>query len=97
MNIEAKTRTRSHFTFGQDHMSNYPLPGGGRLADYWVTVELPNGSELSHRDVFIDRFTKYHCPRPMQFAMEYDDARFKPDYFPGGQLCLITENGIHLD
>ncbi len=78
-------------------MSNYPLPAGGRLADYWVTVFLPEEMAGQHRAVFIREFTERHCPSPLQFGMEYDDVRFKPDYFPGGQLCLITENGIHHD
>jgi hypothetical protein len=30
------TKTTHIFTFGQNHMTNYPLPNGGRLADYWV-------------------------------------------------------------
>jgi len=85
---------RAHFTFGQAHMTNYPLPRGGSIADYWVTVSLPDDSDLTHRDVFIQHFTTHHCPRPMQFAMEYEDHRLNPDYFPGGQLCVITENGI---
>ncbi len=88
------TRTQSHFTFGQSHMTNYPLPRGGRIADYWVTVDLPESMAGEHRDVFIREFTSHHCPRPNQFAMEYDTARLQPDYFPGGQLCLITEDGI---
>ena len=88
------TRTRSYFTFGHSHMTNYPLPYGGTIADYWVTVELPEEMAGEHRDVFIREFTERHCPRPNQFAFEYDDSRLDSKYFPGGQLCLITEEGI---
>lgn len=88
------TRTRSIFTFGQSHMTNFPLPNGGRIADYWVTVELSEEMAGEHRSVFIREFTERHCPRPNQFAMEYDESRFNPEYFLGGQLCLITENGV---
>lgn len=88
-------RTRSHFTFGSSHMTNFPLPRGGTIADYWVTVELPEEMAGMHRDVFIEHFTTHYCPRPNQFSMEYDDGRFNAAYFPGGQLCLITERGIH--
>lgn len=89
------TRTRSHFTFGQSHMSSYPLPeGGGRLADYWVTVDLPESMAGQHMDVFIREFTSAYCPRQNQFAMEYDPSTFRPEYFPGGELCVIDENGI---
>ena len=42
-NDDTGGRTRMHFTFGQSHMTNYPLPSGGRIADYWVTVDLPKG------------------------------------------------------
>ena len=87
-------RTRSIFTFGQSHMTNFPLPHGGRIADYWVTVDLPESMAGQHRDVFIREFTERHCPRPNQFAMEYDESRFESAYFPGGQLCFITEKGI---
>lgn len=82
-----------HFTFGQSHMTNYPLPSGGRIADYWVTVDLPKGRK-DHRNVFIENFTSAHCPWPLQFAMEYTQSRFNPEYFPGGELCVIDENGI---
>lgn len=87
-------KTRSHFTFGQSHMTNYPLPRGGRIADYWVTVELPEELAGLHRDYFIRYFTEVHCPQRNQFAMEYDDSTLRSEYFPGGQLCVIDEFGI---
>lgn len=87
-------RTKSVFTFGQNHMTNYPLHLGGRIADYWVTVDLPASMAGQHREWFIKHFTNHHCPRPNQFAMEYDEPRFNPEYFPGGELCVIDENGI---
>jgi len=86
-------KNKVYFTFGQDHMTSYPLSNGGKIADYWVTVSLMPGN-WKHREVFVEYFTSYHCPRPMQFAMEYSEKTFKPDYFPGGELCVITENGI---
>lgn len=75
-----------YFTFGQEHMAAVSFPRGGRLADYWVTVEAEN----NHREHFIKRFTEPYCPRPMQFAMEYTADSFKPEYFPGGELARIT-------
>jgi hypothetical protein len=87
-------RTKSIFTFGQSHMTNFPLPNGGRIADYWVTVDLPESMAGEHRTVFIEQFTSHYCPRPNQFAMEYDESRFNEEYFPGGELCRITEEGI---
>lgn len=83
-----------HFTFGQAHMTSFPLPEGGRLADYWVSVTLPTTTEESHRAVFIREFMEKYCPNPAQFAFEYDDDKFERKWFPNGQLCLITSNGI---
>lgn len=85
---------KKHFTFGSGHMSNFPLPKGGLLTDYWVTVELPEGLDKSHREMFVEHFTSRYCPRPMQFAMEYEDNDLNPMFFPGGQLCTITSVGI---
>ncbi len=79
--------TTHFFTFGQNHMSSYPLPtGGGRLADYWVAVE---SSENNHREIFIDKFTSRYCPSPAQFSSEYTHETFKGSYFPGGELLRI--------
>ncbi len=86
-------RTDMYFTFGQDHMTNFPLPRGGRIADYWVRVNLPKYA-LNHRELFIMLFTSYHCPSRMQFAMQYSEDSFEPEFFPNGELCLITEGGI---
>jgi len=86
---------RRYFTFGRNHMSNYPLPPrGGVLADYWVTVDTTAKGALSHRGLFIEHFTNRYCPAPNQFAFEYGDDNFKPAYFPGGELCVITDDGI---
>jgi hypothetical protein len=79
-------RTTHCFTFGQSHMASYALPNGGRLADYWVAVEASD----DHRARFIEQFTVPYCPRPMQFAMEYSEDNFSPEYFPGGELLRIT-------
>lgn len=80
-----------YFTFGQSHMSSYTLPGcSGRLADYWVEVESDKGN---HRTIFINEFTSRFCPNPIQFGTEYDEVTFKPEYFPGGRLCLIKSTG----
>lgn len=80
--------TTHYFTFGQSHMTNYPLEG--RLADYWVAVELPDGDQRSHRDVFISKFTTYYCPSPNQFALEYAEEDFQSGYFPNGELLRIN-------
>lgn len=90
-------RVLCHFTFGSGHLGNYSLPFGGTLSDYWVTVDLPEGSDLDHRAMFIAHFTTQYCPRPMQWAMEYSDMELNPIYFPHGQLCVINENGIVKD
>jgi hypothetical protein len=82
-----------HFTFGQSHMTNFPLPNGGKLADYWVTVDLPDG-EADHRNVFVEMFSSYHCPTAMQFATDYPDGDLKEEYFPGGQLCVVTRTSV---
>ncbi len=79
-------KTTHYFTFGQSHMANAAYPNGGRLADYWVAVE----AEDDHRSHFVDKFTSQFCPRPDQWAMEYDEDRFDPVYFPGGELARIT-------
>ena len=86
-------REDRYFTFGQDHMTNYPLPRGGRICDYWVRVNLPRGSG-SHRQMFVERFTKYHCPHQSQWAFEYTEGEFKPEFFPRGELCVVTETVI---
>ncbi len=82
--------TRHYFTFGTNHMTNFPLPHGGRLADYWVTVE----AEEDHRKIFMDQFTEHYCPRRVQFSMEYDDDDFNREYFPNGELCVVRSTGI---
>jgi hypothetical protein len=85
---------RHYFTFGQTHMTNFHLPAAGRLADFWVAVDLPEGHPVSHREVFIRHFADHHLPRPQQWAFEYDENSLKPEFFPGGELCLITQNGV---
>lgn len=87
------TQVTHYFTFGQAHMTNYPLPNGGRLTDYWVEVELPSDYGESHREVFIREFTSVYCPRPEQFSMEYTKESFEPDYFPDG--CLHRIQYVH--
>ena len=83
------------FTFGTSHMSSYPLPlGGGRLADYWVEVSLPKDYDIPHRLIFIEHFANRYLPDPMQWAFEYLEQEHKPQYFPGGCLCRITQDGI---
>lgn len=88
---------RSHFTFGQDHVTTLELPRGGRLADYWVTVELPDKWHELPRDFFVREFTSRYCPRPSQFAFEYRDGELRRGYFPMGQLCVVTEEGVQGD
>ena len=77
------TLTR-HFTFGQDHSCSHP-DLKGRLADHWVSVELPFGHPRSHLEVFIEQFTSKYCP----FAFEYPAPVLKQDFFPLGQLGEI--------
>lgn len=83
-----------HFTFGQAHHARYFLHSGMRLADYWVTVRMEKDSGETHRDLFVRNFTKPYCPRPSQYALEYDDASLQPQYYPAGQLCVVTSKGI---
>lgn len=86
---------KHYFTFGQSHMTSYPLPPpGGRLADFWAEVHLPKNHHESHRAVFFDSFAEYYLPTPTQWSMEYTEAEFKSEFFPHGRLCLITEKGI---
>jgi len=75
-----------YFTFGQNHTAKVDLPHGGRLADYWVAVEAPN----HHRMHFIQRFVEPYCPRPAQWAFEYDEDRINKEYFPKGELTRIV-------
>jgi len=83
-----------YFTFGQNHMTNYPFPRPGRLADYIVKVTLPQNSPFDHRTIFIDKFMHYHCPSNSQFSMEYTAEGFRPEHFPAGILCELDEHGI---
>lgn len=83
-----------YFTFGQTHMTNFPLPRGGRLADYYVKVTLRKDWDETHRHVFMREFTSQFCPEPIQFAFEYDEGTLKMDCFPKGQLCEITDSEI---
>lgn len=89
-----ETRAKAYFTFGQDHKTSYPLPAGGRLADFWVAVDLPERMQSHARAIFMREFTQRFCPRAIQFAFQYEECTFKPQYFPGGELCRITEDGI---
>lgn len=78
------------FTFGQTHMTNYPLPCAGRLSDFYV--EVLEDDPIIARKLFIDNFTSLYCPRPMQFATSYALEDFAADYFKG-RLCTITAEG----
>lgn len=80
-------KTKHYFTFGQVHTANFPLPKGGRLADYYVVVTATE----NHRERFIEQFTKLYCPSPDQFAYEYRtiDAQVMAGYLPGGELASI--------
>jgi hypothetical protein len=81
-----------YFTFGQNHMTNFPLPRGGRLADYWVAVEIQDediDDDYNHRYLFVQEFSSKYCPTPNQFAFEYTDETFKGGYFPNGELTRI--------
>lgn len=89
--------TVHYFTFGQVHTATVNLPLGGRLADYWVTVDLPDSMGEQHREHFVEHFTKPYCPTPNQFAFEYVKEDFIPGYFPKGELCIITEQGFFKD
>ena len=82
-----------YFTFGQGHMTNFPLPHGGRIAYYWVRVDLYEKCPMTHREIFISQFTTYYCPCPMQWAMEYDEEPSEA-YFPKGELCVVTIDGV---
>lgn len=85
---------KSHFfTFGQTHMTNYPLSRGGQIKDYWVEVEQPCDDTMSHRELFMATFGEHHLPHPNQWGFEYTEADFKPEFFPRGRLCLITDDG----
>lgn len=84
------THTTHYFTFGQVHWSSFDLPRGGRLADYWVAVV----AETDHRGIFMERFTSLYCPTPRQFAMEYTDANFKPEYYERGELVRFDAAGL---
>jgi len=77
-----------YFTFGQEHMSSYFLPGPGKLCDYWVAVRLPKNHPQTHRQYFIEHFTKQYCFRPKQFAMEYNEFTFDRTWFKGELVCL---------
>lgn len=86
-----------HFTFGQVHTTTYEgLPDGHMLADYWVTVQLPEELDGQHRTFFINHFTKLYCPDPAQFGFEYRSDELDQRYFPRGCLCLINQEGILL-
>lgn len=74
-----------YFTFGQSHRDN----NGSPLADYWVAVELPDNSTLYHCEVFIERFAQIHLPSPTQWAFEYTESQFRPEYFKGGEIERI--------
>ena len=85
--------TSHYFTFGSRHMTNFPLPNGGIIADYWIRVDLPKDS-TAHRAMFIEHFTARHCPTKDQFSFEYTMENFQPGFFPGGELAVITEDGL---
>jgi hypothetical protein len=82
------------FTFGQVHVCDIPLPRGGRLADYYVRVSIPKvlKEEYDHRTLFIDLFTRVHCPDHIQFAFEYTPDTFETRYYPKGVLFWIQVN-----
>ena len=86
--------TIRYFTFGHVHTADFPLPGPGKLCDYYVTVDLPEEHPESHRAVFIKFFTAPFCPSPIQFGFEYYGKNELHEEFYLGELCRITEEGI---
>ncbi len=80
-----------YFTFGQEHSTSYPLAFGGRLADYYVAVELPENYHKGHREIFIEEFSCQYCPSLDQWGFEYAEDDFDKSYFPMGELLRITK------
>ena len=86
-----ENRIKHYFTFGQVHTTTHKNCVG-RLADYWVEVDEYVKDRQSHRKTFMKFFASVFCPRPEQFAFEYTEKFFEPEYYPNGCLCRIIVN-----
>jgi len=52
------------------------------LVDHWIEIIAANGEAARHR--MVDNFG-------INWAFQYEDADFKPEYFPGGRAGKVLE------
>lgn len=74
-----------YFTFGQNHWHRDGIP----MSNYWVRVVAESYDKA--REIFIQRFTSVYMQDPMKFAFQYEENKFKPNYFPKGEFLLIEQ------
>lgn len=77
-----------YFTFGQVHETR----GGFSLRNHWVRVRAEDSSVA--RCIFITLFAIPHLPRPRAWSMEYPEATFKRESFPGGEYMSFRQDSI---
>lgn len=73
-----------YFTFGASHYTVEGKPMGFE----WIRVKA-NSSNKARRLImdWCDEF----MGDPNKFAFQYEENNFEPDYFPGGEYLLITD------
>jgi hypothetical protein len=74
-----------YFTFTHKQETVDGLPMHGR----WVRVIAKSFPDA--RRHFVLHFSSLRMPTPMSFAMQYDETRFQPKYYPDGELMCIKQ------
>ena len=78
-----------YFTFGSNHRVHI---GNDLIAlnNHWVRVVAESYGKA--REIFIERFSTPLMERgAMCWSMQYEEGKFKPEYFPEGEFKRITQ------
>lgn len=75
-----------YFTFGQAHVTK----DGHPMQHNWVRVIAEDYN--SAQDLFIQQFTKQRMEAPNKWAFQYEEEKFRPEFFPCGEYELIEQS-----
>jgi hypothetical protein len=73
-----------YFTFGQDHWHKEGIP----MKNFWVRVQAHSYEEA--RVCFIEKFSSLYMQTPSTWSFQYEEFRFRKEYFPGGEFMLLN-------
>lgn len=78
-------RKNYYFTFGSKHVTNNEV----KMQHYWVRVIAHNFEMARH--IFIHEFTFKQMPNPNNFAFQYEEENFKPEFCVLGEYKVIHQ------